>query len=116
FVLYRALMILGRLNELRERVPSVFREVEELGDRYSSINLRSSPMALLGLAADDPERVRADMEEVDRTLARGGFHIQHFSCLVGRAQLEMYRREPAQALARVRATWPALRQSLLLRV
>jgi hypothetical protein len=42
--------------------------------------------------------------------------VQHYFCLVAQAQVDLYRRDGATALARMTAAWPAMKRSLLLRV
>jgi hypothetical protein len=115
-MLYRVLNYLGDLNALSERVPPAFREVEEHGDRYSSINLRASPLAFLGLAADAPGRVRAEVAQATAWLPKTGFLIQHYFCLVAEAQVDLYMGSGVAAYERLVASWPALERSMLLRV
>jgi hypothetical protein len=114
-MLYRALAYMGEVEELEARVPPVFREVEKQRDLYSSINLRAVPMMLVGLVQGVPERVEREVGEATQWLA-SRFLVQHYFCLVAEAQVDLYRRDGARALARMTAAWPAMKRSLLLRV
>jgi hypothetical protein len=114
--LYRALMHLGDLDELAKRVPPTLREDEEAGNHYSSLNFRGGPMVLLGLAADEPERVRRELRESSAKLTRRRFLVQHYYCLLSEAQIDLYSGDALAALEGLRASWPALRRSMLLRV
>jgi hypothetical protein len=115
-MLYRVLAYLGDLRGLAERVPPAFREVEEQGDRYSSITLRASPMAILGLAADDPTRVRAEVQQAREWLPSGRFLLQNYYSMIADSQVDLYRGDAVAALEQVTSKWPALKKSMLLRV
>jgi hypothetical protein len=115
-MLYRALTFSGELRELAERVPQAFREVEEQQDRYSSINLRASPNLYLGLAADEPTRVRAELDQATQWLPQKRFLVQHYFCIAAQAQVDLYVDDAARAFERISAAWPALKRSMLLRV
>jgi tetratricopeptide (TPR) repeat protein len=115
-MLYRVLGNTGELRELAARVPSVLRDAERQSDDYSFVNLQAGPMALLGLAEDQPQRVRDALASVGERLPSGAFLIQHYFVLVAQCQLDLYVGDGAAALGRLHAAWPALRSSLLLRV
>jgi hypothetical protein len=114
--LYRALMHLGELNELAKRVPQTLREDEEAGNHYAGLNFRGGPMVLLGLAADEPDRVRKELRDSSAKLTRHRFLVQHYYCLLSEAQIDLYRGDPLAALEGVKASWPGLRRSMLLRI
>jgi serine/threonine protein kinase len=115
-MLYRVISSLGDYQSLAEQVPPAFREVEAQGDRYSSINLRASPMAALGLAADDPGRVRAEIGQANEWLSKKNFLVQHYFCVVAEAQCDLYEGKAMAGYDRMTGAWPALRRSMLLRV
>src|SRR5262249_9437936 len=83
---------------------------------YSLVNIETGPMALLYLAADDPQRLQQANEDAAQRLARGTFLIQHYFALMGQCMLDLYRGDGAAAHGRIVAAWPALRRSLLMRV
>jgi hypothetical protein len=72
-------------------------------------------MMLIGLVQGEPERVEREVGEATQWLA-SRFLVQHYFCLVAEAQIDLYRRDGARALARMTAAWPAMKRSLLLRV
>jgi hypothetical protein len=115
-MLYRTLGYMGELGELAARVTPALREVEAQDDHHSILHLRTGPMVLLGLAADDPDGVAATLESASKDLPRGAFLVQHYFALLGACQLDLYRGDDAAAHARVTAAWPALQRSLLLRI
>jgi serine/threonine protein kinase len=114
--LQTALVNLGDLRELGERARPLLHEVDELGNRYSSINVRAAALAIVGLAADDPDGVERQLREAEAWLAPGRFHLQHFYLLMARAQVELYRGETLAASSRIRAHWRAVVRSMLLRI
>jgi hypothetical protein len=115
-MLYRVLAYRGDLKELAARVPAVLREVEQRSDHYAIVNLQAGPMTLLALADDAPDRVRDALGAVGERLPKGAFLVQHYFAVMAQCQLDLYGGDGTAALARLGATWPALRRSLLLRV
>ena len=103
-MLYRTLGYLGALDELGERVPAVLRQVERQQDLYSMINLRTGPMMILGLAANDVERVRGDVAWSTERLAKTSFTVQHYFCLWPRRRSIS---TPATASRRTSGSLPA---------
>jgi hypothetical protein len=115
-MLYRTLGYLGQLTELARRVEPVMREIEHQGDISSSISFGANAMAILGLAADDPERVRALLAAATAQLSKARFLVQHVFCLVASLQRDLYCGEGMVAFERIEAAWPRLEASLLMRV
>ena len=115
-MLYRVLGFMGDLRELTARVPPVVREAERQSDNYTFVTLQTGPMCLLGLAEDQPMRIRDVLASVGDRLASGAFLIQHYFALQAECQVDLYMGDAAAALGRLHVAWPALRRSLLLRV
>jgi serine/threonine protein kinase len=115
-MLYRTLGYMGELGELAARVTPALREVEAQDDHHSIQHLRTGPMTLLGLAADDADGVAVMLESAGAGLPRGAFLVQHYFALLGQCQLDLYRGDDTAAYDRVTAAWPALQRSLLLRI
>jgi hypothetical protein len=115
-MLYRALVYRGDLRELAGRVTAVYREADQQGDLYTRINLRAGPLTILGLAGDEPKRVRAELLEANEWLPKTRFLIQHYFSLIARTQVDLYAGEAAAAHQSVESAWPSLARSLLLRV
>ncbi len=115
-MLYRALALVGHLNELATRVPPVLRDAEKQADLFAIANVRSGPMVVLGLRDDEPASAREQLDEANARLPRDAFLVQHYYALLAECQLDLYARDGAAALGRLQAAYPALRRSLLLRV
>jgi hypothetical protein len=111
-----ALLFLGRLEEMHRRMPSLLEEAARRGNLYAATNLRTRMQHVLLLAADDPEASRRELDDAMRLWTAHGFHLQHYSALFGHVQTDLYVGDGAAALDRVRGSWKALKQSLLLRV
>ena len=54
-ILYRTLVYTGQLKKLAASAIPVLRDVEHRGDRHSSVMLRATALAHIGLAADEPD-------------------------------------------------------------
>ena len=107
-----ALYYLGDLPELCRRVPALVEAAQRGGVRYAAVNLRAAFPAVW-LARDQPEQAEREIDAAMAAWPADGYHIQHLFALVSRADIALYRGEPAEAAERVRAEWPALRRSLL---
>ncbi len=115
-MLFRTLVLRGDFNELGRRVPPVLREAKQRGDRFCELNVRSIPVTMLMLAADEATEARRELDEVSASLPTGVFLVQHFYTLIARGQVDLYEGDPTTALKRLRAAWPIVKRSLLLRV
>jgi hypothetical protein len=111
-----ALAYLGRLREVRRRVPALVREARQRGDLYTATALRTGVRNVAWLAAGDVAGASAEVDEAMRDWSKSGFHVQHFFALLARTQIDLYRGDGSAALARVQDGWPALAGALLLRV
>jgi hypothetical protein len=116
FMLYRSLMACGRLPELSARVAEVQRDAEQREDRYILVNLHSTPLVLLSLAHDQPERAEAELARARGFLTSEGYHVQHYLCMLSRAQILLYRGDAPAALACIEEEQPRLKKALLMRV
>jgi hypothetical protein len=116
FFILEALAYLGRMGELRERVPRCLRAAEERGDLYGAAAHRTALAIMASLAADDVAAARARVREAMAHWSRGGFQTEHFWELIAEAQTDLYEGDGARAQRRVAEAWPPLSSSLLLRV
>src|SRR5262249_31353075 len=91
-------------------------EARERGDLYAATNLGTFVGHLTWLAADDAEGAQRDLHEVMAHWSRQGFHVQHLTGLMGQVQIDLYRGAGTAAWERVTGHWPALAESLFLRV
>jgi hypothetical protein len=113
--LLRTLMYAGAIDALAEHAPHAIRDADQVGDRFSSAFLRATVMTYLGLAADEPARVEANLKQVEAWLPKTTFVAQSYQCAWGRALLDLYRGEPERAFETVTTMWPTLHTTLLLR-
>jgi eukaryotic-like serine/threonine-protein kinase len=110
------LNFLGEYRELARRLALHLAEAEQLGDRYLSVQLRDGSLAILWLAADDPEGARRNAQEAIGQWPRDRYLLQHWHLLYGEGEIELYVGDGAKAYARVARDTPALKKSLLLHV
>jgi hypothetical protein len=111
-----SLNFLGQHAELARRHAEVLREAEQIGDMYTSVQLRDGSLAILWLAADDPEGARRHAREAIAMWPSDRYLLQQWHLLYGEAEIELYVGEGAKAYARVDRDTRALRKSLLLYV
>ncbi|MBI4509959.1 MAG: AAA family ATPase [Deltaproteobacteria bacterium] len=104
--------LLQLARSFRERV----REAMERGDRYAATCFRTGYGNIHWLAQDDPEGLRADVEDATRSFAPQGFHLQHYYALVGMAQSYLYQGDAARALGLMEEQMPALRKAMFLHI
>jgi hypothetical protein len=113
-LLYRLISQRGELRELADRIGPKLREVEARGDVYAELSYRTTTTPLLALAADDPAEARAEMERVRTKLVRGTFLVQHYFALITDVRIDLYEGRGRDAYARMSASWPQVKKSLLL--
>ena len=110
-----SLMYLGELAELRRRLDEFLGDARDRGNRYALTDMRAR-LNLTWLIADDPAEGRRQLDEAMRDWTTDGYHVQHFNALLSRVQADLYDGDPATALRRIAADWPALTGSLLMRI
>src|SRR5262249_18804510 len=111
-----SLFFLGEVAEIGRRMPALLQEARERGDLYAATNLGTFVGHLTWLAADDAEGAQRGLHEVMAHWSRQGFHVQHLTGLMGQVQIDLYRGAGTAAWERVTGQWPALAESLFLRV
>ena len=112
----RTLNFLGEHHELARLHPVLLAEAEELGDHHTSVQLRDGSLAIMWLAADDPDGARRNVEESMARWPSDRYLLQHWHRLYGEGEIELYVGDGANAYARVDRDTHALNKSLLLRV
>jgi len=110
-----ALLYQGELAEVSRRVPSLLSAAVEQGNVFGATDLRTR-LNLIWLAADDPDRARAEVIEALKAWPHEGFHLQHYSSLLALAQIELYTGDVEVAWKHLEGQWPALEDSMLLRI
>jgi serine/threonine protein kinase/tetratricopeptide (TPR) repeat protein len=109
-----ALLYLGELAEVSRRVPSLLSSALEQGNVFGATDLRTR-MNSIWLAADDPDKARAEVIEALKAWPHEGFHLQHYSSLLALAQIELYTGDADVAWKHIMGQWSALENSMLLR-
>ena len=110
-----ALLVQGELAEVASRVPLLIATALDQGNLYVATDLRTR-MNMIWLAADDPDRARAEVIEALKVWPQSGFHLQHYSSMLALAQIELYTGDAEVAWKHVNVQWEALRRSMLLRL
>lgn len=109
-----SLLYLGELAEVSRRVPSLLTAALEQGNVFAATDLRTR-MNSIWLAADDPDKARAEVIEALKAWPHEGFHLQHYSSLLAQAQIELYTGDADVAWKHIVGQWPALENSMLMR-
>ncbi len=112
----RALFYLGEIAELSSRLPTLLREARERDDLFAETSLRSRHGYVAWLAAGEPRKARADIEDAVARWSKRGFYMQHYYALVAEADTALCMGEPRAAWNLLREKRDALRRSRLLRV
>ncbi|HSS00439.1 MAG TPA: hypothetical protein VLM79_25445, partial [Kofleriaceae bacterium] len=108
---------LGRLEELRRRVPVALHEADARGDLYFSNSLRTGLANHLAcLQRDDVAQARAQADEALRRWPQRGFQMLHYWNLYATTQCDLYCGDAGAAHARLQDAWPRLEASLVMRV
>jgi eukaryotic-like serine/threonine-protein kinase len=111
-----SLWYLGRVDAIRDRLPTILREAEERGDLYAATSYRTYFAPMARLAADDAPGAAAITAEALDNWSQQGFHFQHYCRLFAGVQIELYAGMAPRALEVVEAGWPELKRSFLLSV
>jgi hypothetical protein len=111
-----ALMIMGRIGELKLRWTALTREAQERGDLYAATTLAAFYLGMIRLADDDSSRVEDELAAAMAPWRRRGFLVQHFSAFRSFVHLDLYCGRVEQAWERLLAIWPEYTRSLLFRI
>ena len=110
-----SLLHMGQLAEISRRVPALLSAALEQGNLFGAMDLRTR-LNLIWLAAEDPNRARAEVIEALKSWPHEGFHLQHYVSLHALTQIELYTGDYEVACKHVEGQWSALEDSLLLRI
>jgi serine/threonine protein kinase len=113
--LLNSLMFLGELKEVSRRLPVLLSAAEEQGNIFAATDLRTR-LNLVWLAADDPDRARAEVIEALQAWPHKGFHLQHYNSLSAMAQIMLYTGDGPVAWEHFSQQWPLMKSSILLRI
>jgi hypothetical protein len=110
-----ALMYRGELREVSRQVPALLSDARSRGNLYLVTEL-CTRTNYVWLAADDPdEGERETVESIERW-SQKGFHRQHYSAMLARAQTALYRGHAEAAWRLLAEQKSVLRRSLMTRV
>ncbi|MBI4850325.1 MAG: protein kinase [Acidobacteria bacterium] len=112
----RALLYLGELNRLCERLPGLIKQAEERGDIYAITGLGTALSYVPPLIADNPTEARNQIKIAISKWTATGFHLQHYWALLGQAQVEIYDNKAEDALNLINSQWSPMKKGLLLEV
>jgi hypothetical protein len=115
FAVY-ALYYLGDLRVQARRATQLLAEAEQRNDLYIIVNLRTTSMVDIALAADDPEAGRTHIREAMNQWSQSGFTVQHWKAMVWAAEIEIYAGDGARACEILERDRRALGKSFLLHV
>ncbi len=107
-----SLWYLGRMEELRRRVPASLREADERGDVYLANCHRTAPGLMAWLGADDLPAAREQLRLARAHSSDKEFHVGHCWNLIAGAQVELYDGQCDAARAIVADGWPSVRGTL----
>jgi hypothetical protein len=110
------LMFMGNVVEISRRLPRLLKEARERDDLYEETNLSLTIRTFVRLAADEPGRARAELAHVMEKWSQRGFHVQHMNRLFDETQIDLYLGDSESAWRRLADSWPALKQTHLMRV
>ncbi len=108
------LIVLGELAEVSRQVPSLLSAALEQGNLFAAMDLRTR-LNVIWLAADQPDKARAEVIEALKSWSQEGFHLQHYVSLHALVQIEIYTGDLEVARKHVEGEWQALENSQLFR-
>ncbi len=111
----RALEELGEMHAVLAQAEDLAADGVARGDRYAEVT-GLLYAAIAHVARGDVACARAYASRVRSVWTLEGFHVQHFYALRVEAWCDLHSGDAERAVARVEASWPAVRRSGLLRV
>jgi eukaryotic-like serine/threonine-protein kinase len=107
---------LGRIIEVRSRIPDLLVEADALGDRNSMSYLRLGWFNLIWLCSDDIAEADRHVRLGTECLSSESYTSLHWMESIAAAHLDLYRGSPVRALQRLQGSWGALKASMQLRI
>jgi eukaryotic-like serine/threonine-protein kinase len=111
----RALVFLGQLGELSNRLPGLLKEAGERGDLFAETSLRTRLSYVVSLMSDEPVRAREELDHAVAQWSHQGFYLQHYFHLLGETEISLYAGPSPVAWRGLLSRWRALERSLLIR-
>jgi hypothetical protein len=113
---FAAMVYLGQLTELREKLPGLLDEARARGNLLAEATLASGLPNMVWLSSDEPDEARRRADEAMSLWRQNDFQVQHYLHLVASAQIDLYQGDGHAAFRRVAGTWPRLVTSFLLMI
>jgi serine/threonine protein kinase len=110
------LMFLGEYRELARRHARLTADADMRGDLYMSVQLRDGYVAVMWLAADEPETARRHIREAIAQWSHSRFLLQHRHAMLGETDIELYLGNGEAAYERCARDLPAVQRTLLHKV
>jgi tetratricopeptide (TPR) repeat protein len=110
-----AMLYMGEIGEVSRRVPGLLAAALEQGNLFAAVDLRTR-LNVIWLAADDPNRARAEVIEALKAWPQEGFHLQHYTAMHALGQIELYTGDVEVAWKHIQGQWKALEDSMLMRI
>jgi hypothetical protein len=112
----RALVALGDLDGIADRVERDIRDSRDRGDLYGETSLRAAVVPFVHLVRGEPAAAASEAEHALDRWTAVDFQLQHYFQASSRATVDLYRGDPRAGLARLAEHDAALQRSMLLRV
>ncbi|GIW91383.1 MAG: hypothetical protein KatS3mg109_1815 [Pirellulaceae bacterium] len=106
----------GQLQHLKIQQPAARRYAMEREDLFARWNSGARVLAMVGLAEDRPDDVRRALDDDERLLPEGRFHVQHHNILLARVMCDLYEGRASEAWQCMEQGWRHYRGALLSRV
>jgi eukaryotic-like serine/threonine-protein kinase len=116
FISLWSLTHMGEIAELSRRWPVVLKEAQKRGDLFLATTLNTYIMAIVRLAANDPEEAQRTIDQVMERWSQQGFHAQHHTALLARTHIDLYNGDGQAAWDRILKQWPTYVRSYLLSI
>jgi serine/threonine protein kinase len=113
--LLRGLYFMGEIRAIANRLPTIFKEVQERGNLWVAALLQSR-FYIVHLAEDKPEEAKEQLDQSISGWSNQSFYMQHYWNLFGNVEVLLYRQEGEKAWQTINGSLGKLKESLLLRV
>jgi hypothetical protein len=111
-LLHDAMFWMGDWKALFDQIPARRQEAEDCGDLYSATHVAVRLLPIAHLAADQPDRARAEALAGMARWPSGHFDLQHRWEVCSVIEANLYAGHAAAAREHLRANWPRLRWTL----
>jgi hypothetical protein len=107
---------LGRLREMRRRVPGLIADARARGDHYALTHLQTGIITLAWLSGGEVDDAKRMLDDAATPVLGSRGPLAHLLEVQSGVQLDLYTGATARAHRRVLDAWPEIRQSRLVHV